>query len=295
MHPFLRSIGFDTELSSEREIELLLDNLFHTYDHRMAAKDESGKKAFVELSKSFGPNIGIRVCGELDGYGFHRTYYYPYMNGNGVSSTEEVSVDVRTGGDGYVGMLDEGKVGVSLIFYVQNPCTIRQESIRNTLRSGVTTTKLSALAQSGTILLPVKTISGEALEKSETYYQKHESLVAAAKNGNPEAIESLTMEDMDIYAMLTRRIQKEDVYTIVQTYFMPYGMESDQYQIMGNILFYTRVRNTLTKEYLYQMTVECNGLTFDVCINQKDLLGDPEVGRRFKGNIWLQGNISFGT
>ncbi len=293
MHPFLRAIGFDTEKSSEREIELLLDNLFHTYDHRTAAKEENGTRAFVELSKSFGPNIGICVCGELDGYGFHRTFYYPYMNGSGDTSKEEVSVDVRTNGDGYVGMLEEGRVGISLIFYAINPGEIRKESFRSVLRSGLTTTTLSALALSGTILLPIRSTKPKEQEDSKAYYQRHERLVTAAKNGNQEAIESLTMEDMDTYAMINRRIQTEDVYSIVESCFMPYGMESDQYQILGTIQFYTRIRNTLTKEYLYQLTVECNGLVFDVCINQKDLLGEPEVGRRFKGNIWLQGRLRF--
>jgi hypothetical protein len=28
-------------------------------------------------------------------------------------------------------------------------------------------------------------------------------------------------------------------------------------------------------------------------MNKKDLLGEPAVGRRFKGNIWLQGMIDF--
>jgi hypothetical protein len=39
------------------------------------------------------------------------------------------------------------------------------------------------------------------------------------------------------------------------------------------------------------MKIECNDIQFDVCINEKDLMGQPEIGRRFKGNIWMQGNI----
>ena len=41
------------------------------------------------------------------------------------------------------------------------------------------------------------------------------------------------------------------------------------------------------------MTIECNDLLMDVCINKEDLYGEPEVGRRFKGVIWLQGMIHF--
>ena len=89
------------------------------------------------------------------------------------------------------------------------------------------------------------------------------------------------------------RIVQEDILSIVDTSFMPYGMECDQYQIIGTILFYTKVFNSYTREAMYQMTIECNGMTFDICINKKDLMGDPEVGRRFKGQVWLQGNVKF--
>ena len=37
------------------------------------------------------------------------------------------------------------------------------------------------------------------------------------------------------YAMITKRIQKEDVYSIVDTTFIPYGSESDNYTVIGTI------------------------------------------------------------
>ena len=39
------------------------------------------------------------------------------------------------------------------------------------------------------------------------------------------------------------------------------------------------------------MKLEVNELTFDVCVPVKDVVGEPAVGRRFKGNIWMQGNV----
>ena len=66
---------------------------------------------------------------------------------------------------------------------------------------------------------------------------RHYQLMNAAKNGDQDAIESLTIEDMDLYSMVSRRIYREDVFSIVDTFFMPYGMECDQYQIMGNIVY----------------------------------------------------------
>ena len=74
---------------------------------------------------------------------------------------------------------------------------------------------------------------------------------------------------------------------------MPYGIESDQYSIMGQILDIKVVSNELSKEKIFVMRVNSNDLLFDICINEKDLYGIPEVGRRFKGNIWMQGKINF--
>lgn len=60
-------------------------------------------------------------------------------------------------------------------------------------------------------------------------------LIEAARRGDEDAIESLTLEDMDTYTTISRRIQKEDVFSLVDTYFMPYGVECDQYSVLGEI------------------------------------------------------------
>ena len=49
-------------------------------------------------------------------------------------------------------------------------------------------------------------------------------------------MEDLTMEDMDTYSMISERIVTDDVLTIVDSYFMPNGIECDQYGILGERL-----------------------------------------------------------
>jgi hypothetical protein len=70
---------------------------------------------------------------------------------------------------------------------------------------------------------------------------------------------------------------------------MPYGVETDQYSVLAEIAFLKEVTNTVSGEAVYQMLLMCNGIPIDICINKKDLFGEPEVGRRFKGSVWLQG------
>ena len=130
-------------------------------------------------------------------------------------------------------------------------------------------------------------------EKSKKASSERKQLLAQARMGNEEAIESLTLEDMDTYTTISRKIHKEDVFSLVDTYFMPYGVECDQYSILGEIIDVREKVNRITGEQLVIMSLECNELTFDVCINRKDLYGEPAVGRRFKGVIWLQGYINF--
>lgn len=117
--------------------------------------------------------------------------------------------------------------------------------------------------------------------------------MAAARKGDEEAIETLTLEDMDMYTAISRRIQKEDVFSLVDTYFMPYGVECDQYSVLGEIVGMRTAINQITEEKIYILTICCNELTFDVSINIIDIYGEPQIGRRFKGVIWLQGSINF--
>ena len=281
-------------MSTEHEVEILLENLYHTHEKREVAGDEHSARSFIGMSKAFGPNMGIRIFGELDEHGFHRTGYFPYLTGSGVTTRERVNVQIKGSGSGYCGLVEDGRVGVSLIFTVQNPVRYYKEYSRGYFHGDMTTVTFSGLAASGKVLLPAKSDShAETKPSSEDFYRKHDALVRAARNGNPEAIESLTIEDMDTYAMITRRLVTEDLYSIVETTFMPDGMECDQYQVLGTILFYTKVQNVITKEFVYQMTISCNGMTFDICINEQDLLGEPDVGRRFKGTLWLQGALNF--
>ena len=88
-------------------------------------------------------------------------------------------------------------------------------------------------------------------------------------------------------------IQTEDIYSLVDTYFMPYGIEFDHYSVLGEIIAVEKRQNKVSKENLNIITIKCNDMVFDVCINEKDLVGEPRVNRRFKGIVWMQGHINF--
>ena len=45
--------------------------------------------------------------------------------------------------------------------------------------------------------------------------QARTKLVSSARNGDENAIESLTLDDMDLYTTLSKKIRKQDIYSLV--------------------------------------------------------------------------------
>lgn len=293
MHKYLRAIGF-SKFNSRKELKELLTEVVINATSRAYT---TGQEDIMlgEFCKDFAENMGIAVCGEFDEENddkFIYDYYYPYLRGTGITTTEDVSVERHAEKESYAGVCDDVKVGVSLIFYLQNRIPYVKAQAQGRLPIRGTTLTLSALSIKGSIIMPIK--------KDEYQKKKHQKesrnrskLIAAARKGDEEAIETLTLEDMDMYTLISRKIQKEDLFSLVDTYCMPYGVECDQYSVLGEIVECRTIQNTVTGEEIYHMSIYCNELTFDLCINTKDLYGEPRVGRRFKGIIWLQGFINF--
>ena len=290
MHKFLRAIGFSNIKKDELE-EICRQIEIHPTVQKVA-KDSEGNE-FAELSKEFGDFFGISLRGIYnEDDKFDMEYYYPYFCGTQISSREIVEVEKHAEKESYAGICDEVRIGVTLIFYLQNVVdylAVRENRAYMKLAEGII---LGALSTEGKILLPInKTEKQSKQGKKQSNDRNH--WIAAARDGDEDAIENLTLEDIDTYSMLSRRITHEDVLSIVDSYFMPYGIESDQYSILGEIMDWSLATNELTGENIYELQILCNGMSLGVCINQKDLWGEPQVGRRFKGNVWMQGSIKY--
>ena len=291
MHSYLKSIGF-SEIGGKKEVDKILKDVVNNYDEKVVVEDRPNH-LFAELSKIYGCDFGITVCGEYDENNeFQMEYYFPYFRGTGIATQEEVMIEKHAGKESFAGAIDDVRVGVTIIFYLQNAGAYLTERSHGTYAGGAYPVTLAALAKEGKILLPVKKDENQEIKEKENSVNRSR-MIAAARNGDEEAMENLTMEDIDTYSMISGRISNEDLYSIVDTYFMPYGMECDKYSILGEILEVAIRINRLTQEELYIMKLSCNELVFDVCINKKDLLGEPMAGRRFKGTVWLQGKINF--
>jgi hypothetical protein len=291
LHKYMRAIGF-SEVWSRKELQKLLTDVVVEGKER-AYTSNGDETLLASFSKEFAPNIGVTVCGEFDEDDkFVYEYYFPFLRGTNITTQEDVSIERHAALESYAGVCDDVRIGVSLIFYLQNMIPYVKAKNSNNLPIRGTTLTLSALSLSGTIMMPLKKTEKDLIRNQQTLRDRSQ-LLNAARNGDEEAIENLTLDDMDTYSAISKRIHKEDVFTLVDTYFMPYGVECDQYSVLGEIVDFNFVKNIVTDEEICVMIVSCNDLQFDICINRADLYGEPAVGRRFKGTIWMQGYINF--
>ncbi len=291
MHKFLRAVGF-SKIEDRKELSEIITASIQNADKRLYVTTMHDG-IIAEFEKNFAEDIGIAVCGEFDDNDkFIYEYYYPYLIPTDVSTEEDLNVERHAAQISYAGICNEPRVGVTLIFYLQNMIPyIKYENEDNFPIRG-TSLSLSALSIKGQILMPIaKTDEEKEVAKKKTNYRN--KLINNARRGDENAIESLTLDDMDLYTSISKKIRSQDVYSLVDSYFMPYGVECDHYSVLGEIKETKKVINKMSKETVHIMRINCNDLEFDLCINDKDLLGEPAIGRRFKGNIWMQGVINY--
>lgn len=291
MHRYLKAIGFGS-IETKQQLRDLLSQVQQNFTHQtiVSYKQEAD---YCEFQKEYGQDVGIMLCGELnEKEEFDMEYYVPYFQGSGVTTYADVTIERRIEKEQYIGICEDPKVGISLIFTMQNGVEYMKERKIGMMTGTPVGIIFSGLALSGKILLPVRKSEKQVLSEREAS-KTRKQLLSAARNGDQSAIETLTLEDIDMYSKVSRRLIREDVFSIVDSYFMPYGVECDLYSIMGEILAVRKRKNSLTGEELYQMKLDVNELQFDICVPASELMGEPEIGRRFKGNIWLQGYVEF--
>ncbi len=288
MHGYMRSIGFRN--IGRSELSAIFHDAMRHPDYSDTALDSEGYE-YSELRKEVVSGMGIAFRGTYDDNDrFVMDYYFPYRQANALSTYIEVEMVKESDRESFLGICEEPRLGVDLVFFVQDMMVVLESDQRNTQKVDFGGVRLSGLASSGKILLPIeRTEQVKAVGKEAS--SRRQELVAAARVGDQDAFEQLTLDDMDIYNSIARRIGSEDVLSLVNTYFMPNGIESDKYSVLGEIMDIRKILNHYTMEALFIMTLNCNDMVFEVCINERDLLGEPAIGRRFKGDIWMQGRV----
>lgn len=290
MHSYLRAIGF-SEYTSKANIEKLLNYSSKAPDsqHELIGY---GDDRVAEVKKDFGEDFGLMFTGTcIDDEYIDIDYYYPYVYSKVIPVNAKINVEKRVFNNSFSAVFEDTRIGVSVIFYLQNALDYMDIIANNDEDSQAKfNIYLSALSTSGTILLPINMTEKDYMRRA-VKNSNRTRLIEKARMGDEEAIEKLTLEDMDTYSKLSTRVRTEDIFTIVDSCFMPYGLECDLYTIIADILNVRECVNSKTKETVYLLTLNYNGIAIETAINKKDLTGEPLAGRRFKGTIWLQGRV----
>ena len=296
MHRYLRSIGF-SKIENREELQELINEVVEKTILRPDKSDKENSKKekkyafardiaadennhlYAELSLDFVHGAGICVRGEFDEKNsFLYEYYFPYLRGAHISSNEDITIERHAEKESYAGVCDEIKIGIAVIFYLQNMIPYKRLKALKRLPVQGTSLILSALSTDGTIMMPIIKNEYEKQRIKKASNERNQ-LIAQARMGDESAIESLTLEDMDTYTTISKKIHNADVFSLVDTYFMPYGVECDQYSLLGEITDCHTDKNRITDEEVVFMTIECNEITLELCINREDLYGEPAVGR----------------
>lgn len=290
LHSYLRAVGFTNHESFDDIIKNVVN------EPTTSTSFEINGNEFHEFHKKFTENTGIAVFGyfkgENDKNEFIIEHYYPYVlsEEESIIDASDLSIEQVSDKYAYLGMFDSLLMNMVLIFYINDNILLDRLGFFNKVEIDNCQLNISALSLEGKVILPIMKDIKEVNEKKQ-YNDRKTHLLERAKNGDEDAIETLTMDDMALQQMLYTRTKSEDVLSIVETYFMPDGLENDKYAIMGDIVSVKEQKNIVTKETLYLLTIQSNDINLTIAINKRDLVGEPLVGRRFRGKLWLQGTI----
>ena len=276
MHTYFSCAGF-SKYKIRTEVKNILDRLqednVQSINIGRNEKNELIWEIYAKVSES------IRIC--IDGYIDEKKgdlvseRYFPCLFASDISSMAESTVYRLVDYEYYSVILDDSRLGISIIYRMIN--NLEYISRKNKkLSTKVVVNYISAWAEF------------EKIESMNRFMR-----IDAAKNGDESAMEVLSEEDMMLYEMASKRLEHEDIYSIIETCIIPHGVECEIYSIVGDVVNFRIEENIYTKEEIYIFTVNCKDIVFDMALPKEKLEGEPKIGRRIKADIWMQGIAAF--
>ena len=293
MHKYFKSAGF-SKYNKRSEVNEMLDKLQDENSKNIHISRNKDGELLWELYAKVSENIGVCISGYIDEKKaeFIRERYFPYLHPQIISSKVNCNVYKFIDYDQYSVLLDDSRLGISLIYRLINNIECISREYKN-LSLKVTSSYISAWADEAKILLPTFKTFEQSKQDKEALINR-DMLIEAAKDGDEFAIESLSEEDFLLYEMATNRLIYEDIYSIVESCIVPQGVECDVYSIVGDITDFSLEENVYTKEGIYIFNIDCKDIELQLAIPKVKLEGEAKIGRRIKAKIWMQGIAEFG-
>lgn len=288
MHENLKAIGF-SNIDDKKKMDNILKEVIDNPNYRyIMGKDK--EEIFVEYIKYFGKGMGIAIRGSIDeNENVVIKNWMPYIETMNKIDIVEVDIDINQKKEYYV-ICEEEQTGNEIIFYLQNIVEFLNAEEDDTIN--ISGAYIVGLALSGTILLPIKKDTMDNVIECEQN-KLYKTLVKRVREGDSDAEQILKLQQAQITENITERLNNEDFFSVIEGYF--FSNEEDEliYNILGTIQEIEIITNTLTNEKIYKLAIYSMGICLDICINEKNLIGMPSIGMRFKGECQIQGKLVF--
>lgn len=288
MDRFIDAVGLKDV--SDTELKKLYREIEESPDIEIETESDGEKR--VELKKYLTDGAGIIIRGFIGTDGVYaRNEVFPFCESSTASVDSESDLDIYElkNTTGRLSKTNVPMIACPIYGYIQNLYEVSDgENLtepNNMLYNGMA---FGALSDSGMILLPKGESEDDELKSIENRRKK---LRKEFFYGKDEAYKELTLTEMKIYSKIDGQVGDKGVYGLLNTTFMPRGIESDLYFVIAVIEDYDDVVIELTGQHLYRMYLNSCGLEYELMINSSQLVGEPQIGRRFKGLVWMQSKI----
>lgn len=290
MNRYFRAVGFLNNFSIQ-EYEKLVEDIVFRPEGSVIADNPKAKYFIIDKNLDCGENIGICVRIIKDAKGnIHRDCVFPYLRNDEYTKHEVCSFEKKISGEEFLGVYEDLNLGENIFFYVQNVDELYK---KNNLKSAKCSVAIAGLSIAGNVILPIKKDETQR-ENAKEYNKKRINLLNRANDGDHNAFATVRYDDIMTNVMVSEQVFVEsmDIYTVVDSSFIPCGAECDLYSVLGEIVDFQMIQNALSGENIYILKVSVKGVVLTIGINEKDLFGEPQIGFRFKGTVWLQGRVN---
>lgn len=150
------------------------------------------------------------------------------------------------------------------------------------------------ISTEGKVLLGIER-SAEEIKNLKEETEKRRQMLRAAREGNDsaqwKARKSIRQDEFESEEEVVERLKEEDVYSIYDGFYYPSEKDENCFTILGDITHIDKLMNPLSEEWVYYLDLDVMGQLLRVLINPIDLVGQPDVGRRFQGKVRFYGRL----
>lgn len=289
MIEYLSAIGLKA-YRDEKKLQKLITDIVSSPSHKYVNKQKNKDVLRVEYEKTYSDKTGLVVRGVLEEKELIINYFMPYALGDCRIDMMEAEVETVQEHTQYHVFGEETRTGTQIDFTLQN--VMDYLDVEDDDKASIEGAHLMGLSIDGKIILNVdKDLIESEMEDEDEEWRTE--LLRKARSGDLEARALLEIEAEEMEDMIEERLQEEDIFSILEGFFMPMDDGDGLYSVLGTIKDMSIIENEVSGEVVYNFYINSIGIEFELCINKEDLVGEPSVGMRFLGTCLLQGKLLF--